>query len=486
MKKKSLIWWLKKILFVIPFLILGLLLENYFSFSGNFSLNYDFDSPSPFISNFTPLGRAGDPQKNLTTGETYQQVMGEPVYLPVNVPLSYDSVDVTLEYKNPNQSLLKFGLVASENPWSVNLKPLENKVIDEAFLTWDKITNDDGVTLLQRQQTFSAVDDFLHNLPINQAVGAYQYDLAPVYQDNNYQPQNSVLTIDQVLRGGHEFAVYVKDEVLHAEFDLQDLNYETGADEVKIELFNPEGVVIDEKNLADDGIANDSKQISDPRTLIFDVPNLSAGAYHWKITADNDLIIKQIRTKQHQFVAQNHLFLFSTPTSPATLFFNGSNLTATTTHVAGLQELTVGDDLLNLTEVNTSVFWEGQNYRQQLLKITLPKSDVYLQTAGYFSFVADNFFDPDYLVQNIDENTADGVLDYIIFTDYQSPQTIRNLTTQTVHLDLAGVAGDRKNLLFILSAPGINRRLYSVQVNQVWLDFHRAPLLTRIFNRFKK
>ena len=153
---------LKITLFSIPLLIFFWLAWQYFSFSGNLSIEYDFQGESPFISEFRPRGRALDREKNLRTGEVYQKIVGDPVYMDVTVPRSFDSVDVTVEYNNPDQPFVELGIIANTNPWNVQLFPFESKVIDEAIATWHRIDDTERhLSLLQRNQQFDSVTSFV-------------------------------------------------------------------------------------------------------------------------------------------------------------------------------------------------------------------------------------------------------------------------------------------------------------------------------------
>jgi len=72
-----------------------------------------------------------------------------------------------------------------------------------------------------------------------------------------------------------------------------------------------------------------------------------------------------------------------------------------------------------------------------------------------------------------------------LFHDYTPPVLDKNTYTQTTTLELDGVAGDRKELSFVLSAPGIDREQYEIAVNKISFQFEREPLWKRIQQRFQ-
>lgn len=488
---------LKIVLAIIPLLIFLWLAGRYFSIGGNLHIEYDFGSISPFIGEWEPRGRALDREKNLRTGETYQQIVGDPVYLPVTVPRSYNSVDVTVEYQNPNQGLLELGIVTNEDPWNIRLLPFENKVIDEAIRTWDTTTQENGVTLIQKEKQFDSVADFEQHMPTDKGVGVYQYEPAVHYVDANYAAQEGTIDVKPYLRGRHEFVTYIKEEPLHIEMDFSDTNKLYNDDPVRVEVKNADGTVVYDDALAGDGEINPTLQTNALGTITIDIPDLPEGVYSINIPVGDDIVMTGLRTTQHKFVAKNRLFSVRNEAyakafpqmkvDATTLLTNADALLMRTEDTSGLQTVRVGDDSVHIDTIFEPVEWVSPHAAQQLTQMVLPRNDIIVEGEGYFAFTKESFFDPDYFVQQITQHTDINSLDYIVFKNYTSPvETQRSSLTQTIHVDFEGVAGDRKNLLFILSAPGIDHEKNTVQMNTIQFDFHREPLYRRVLNRFHK
>lgn len=484
----------KGIIFVIPIAVSIWMATQYFAVSGNLSIGTNFSNESPFISEWYPQNRAGDREKNLRTGDTYQQLVGEPDYIDVTVPRSYDSVDITVDYNNDEQPLVEFGLITNPDPWSVNLQPFESSVIDEALRTWDRIDTS-GVTLLQRTKQFNSLDEFRNSMPADKGVGTYRYDLYPAFIDLTYIPSDASLDMDWYFRGAHEFVAYVKNETLHATFDFVDMNREFNADPIKIEVYD-KGQLIDEKLLSDDGDVTASGVKTAMRSLTVDIPGLAEGAYTMKVVVDNDMVITHIHSDQEKFIAHNQVYIINNeefqgqfpeiPLTASTIYTNATEFITKTDHNTGVQTMTIDHEPLDISTVHEFASWQAESIEPNtniVRTIMMPKNDLLFITHGYIAFSADSFFDPDYFIQSIDENTALNELDNIVFQNYHSPLVLRRDKTQTVHLDLAGIAGNRKNLTFILSAPGLDRERYTMQINHIQFDFHREPLLTRIRKR---
>ncbi|MBI2410435.1 MAG: hypothetical protein HYV32_00870 [Candidatus Kerfeldbacteria bacterium] len=485
----------KGIIFFIPIVISVWMAVQYFAVSGNLSIGTNFSSASPFISEWYPQNRAGDREQNLRTGDTYQQLVGEPDYIDVAVPRSYDSVDVTVDYNNDEQPLIEFGLITNPEPWSVNLQAFESTVIDEALKTWDRIDTD-GVTLLQRTKQFNSLDEFRNAMPSDKGVGTYRYQLYPTFIDPTYTPSDASLDIDRYFRGAHEFVAYVKNETLHITFDFADMNREFNADPVKIEVYD-KGQLIDEKLLSDDGDVTASGVNTAVRSLTVDIPNLAEGAYTLKVVVDNDMVTTHIHSDQEKFVAHNQVYIINNEEyripfpemnlDGTTVATNATEFIAKTDHNTGVQTMTIDDEPLDINTVHEFASWQAENATANtntVRTVVMPKNDLLFITHGYMAFTQDSFFDPDYLIQSVDEMSTLDQLDHIVFQDYHSPEVLRRDKTQTVHLDLAGVAGDRKKLTFILSAPGLDRERYMIQINHIQFDFQREPLWQRLRQRF--
>lgn len=487
---------IKGFIFLLPFFVLFWLGVQYFSLFGELSIEYDFKGESPFISELRPHGRVLDREKNLRTGEAYQKIVGEPAYIDVTVPRSFNTVDVIVEYTNLDQPFVEFGLVKNTEPWTVQLLPFEGKVIDEALGIWERIEDNNGLVLLQQEKQFDSIQSFIAGFPTDQGIGTYGYDLLTEFYDEAYAPQDGTLVVDRLLRGPHHFLAYAKEETVHVEFDFKDINYEFNDDPVAVEVYHQDSLILEE-TVQSDNISIASGALSDLGTLIIDIPNAEEGLYQFKVNVNNDIVISQIRSEQHQFIVNKNLFIINNEeysktfadinTEPTTLYFKGDSLSAKSDHPLGIQAIQIAEDTVNIDTVHRPFDWSNivAEAEQHVLPLTLPLNDVNLIAKGFYSFTEESFFDPDYLVQTIDAETKIDDLDFILYNGYIPPVEERRFNTQYVHFDLDGVAGDRKFLTFIVSAPGIDRNAYSMAFDRIQFDFHREPLYTRVLQRLK-
>ncbi len=481
---------------IIPFIFFGWLAVQYFSFFGTLRISYDFSQESPYVQEFTPRGRALDREENLRTGESYQRVIGEPAYMKVAVPRSFDSVDVTIEYQNPDQPIVEFGVVTSTEPWNTQLQPFHSSVINEAVSEkWDLLESD-GVTLLQREKQFDSVDSFIESFPRDVGIGTYGYNLTRQYYDPEYVPKSGGVVVDRFLRGRHEFWTYAANENLRAEFDFVDINRSFDEDPILLQVYQGD-MLVHEELLPDDGITEATGVSSETRTLSVDLPDVEGSLYRYVLSVNDDIVVTQIRTDQDRFIAKGSVYLVNNEEYAAQfpdlsvdetrLTMQATTVFARTDHPAGLQVPTVNGDPMHIDTVSRPYYWTVPEADQsEIAEVIVPKNDLYLQSNGYFAFSPESFFDPDYGIQKIDETVLLDELDYILYSDYVPPEEGRlNLTQQTT-IDLQGVFGDRKELTFVLSAPGIDRAGNELKIFSVDFEFHRAPLYQRIIDRLRK
>ncbi len=486
---------LKATIFLVPIVIMGWLTAEYLAIFGTLSITYDFSGESPQVREFTPRGRALDRERNLRTGEAYQRIVGEPVYMNVAVPRSFEDVAVTVDYQNNEQSYVEFGLVTSEEPLAVRLAPFDIGVINQAIADGWFIQEKDGVTLLQRDKQFESIEDFVDSVPEDVGVGVYRHQLAYQYIDSSYVPSPEKQVIDRVLRGKHEFWTYAAGETLHVEFDLTDINREFNEDPITVRVYRRD-LLVYEQQLDDDGEATGSSEATDRGTVIVDIPNAEAGLYRVLVEVNDDILIRQIRTDQERFVARNNVYLansaeydFALPdidVRPTTLTVQASSIMMQTDHVGGLQVPTIAGEPLHIEQPHRPYWWVSADDQQPIYReIVVPKNDLMFRTNGLIAFSEASFFDADYGVEKITENTSLEQLDYLVYEEYTPPVKERSGFKQVVEMPLDGVAGDRKELKFILSAPGIDRSGGELKIREVRFDFTREPLLERLLTRFR-
>ena len=457
----------KIILILLSIGVSGAILWQYFAISGAWEVSYDFSHEPDLITELNPLGRVSERQENMKTGDTFQIISGEPVYFTVSAPRSFDSAEVTLTYNNPSQKIIELGLRKSAD-WIFDLKPLENKFIDDT--NWYRLAKDDLI-LLQKQKDYTSIDDFTANLPKDKKIAFYNYIPRYNFSLDNYIANDQTLEINQSLRGRQEFYTYLgKNEDMDFSFSWDDGNKDT-ADSVMVKVYKVDTEIFD------DG----SKQPEDKKVFLTD---LGGGLYKIILEATDDAVFSQIKTQQQYLVLKNKIYLASTNT--ADIYTNSDIILFYANNLNSIQDVDINNQAFGINKIETFLKWkDADNELGNIKKIQIKNADLLMQGYGYFSFTPESFFDPDYNFDNINTDTNIELYDYLLASNYNTPVQQSRWKTATQEFDLTGVPGDRKELEFTISAPGISEIKDNITIKEINVKFKREPLtLKNIWHKF--
>jgi hypothetical protein len=429
--------------------------------SGNITYFHDFGKDSYFIRKLTPAERV-EPIANES-----QKIIGDPVYFSLRTPRRFNQAKLTLEYRRSKCGdalpcfstdilIIEAGLLVDKTVWRYDLKPIENKIIDQLALAWDVIK--EGSTLLiQRPQAgtttekkYNSIKEFLDNLPPREEIALYNYEIKEDYNIADYSTSSGQMTIAYSLRGPYQFYTYLKDEDLAVNFSLVDLNLNKDSDPVSVLLYyNNE--LIDTKQLADDGITNDGGRESDVRVFKFTQSNLPEGVYKVELKANDDIITKELTTRQQKLAFINKLWLFEGKGKDFALFTDSSELHAVTANPDSLQTIQTDDQELEIQET----------YKQYDLiiagtstEIKLSKDDIILSGDGVFSFNRNNLINPSFKKVNSALNLVDKGINYVV-AEYKTPSKQNNWLVSSASYDLTRGYRENGQYSFIISIPGL-------------------------------
>lgn len=479
---------LKGIIVSIPVVVFAVFAYRYFAVSGEWTVSYNFANPDhAIVEPFAPGGRAKDPEKNMVTGRTYQRIVGDPVYMNVTVPRSFEKVDVTVNYSNPDKQFAQFGVILSEDPYAVRLAPFEIPVIDQAQTDWHVLRGEGeyaGVTVLQREEQFATAADFFAQLPLDSAIGTYQYALTPEYTEDNYSAlRGNAFVMSHALRGSHTFATYIEHETLNLTFTLHS---DEGIAMAKTDL-----VITDVygNRIYDQSTTGVEPDEEGAYTLEAHISDLATGVYYAHIQSADTVRIDQIETMQRKFVLKDTVVLDDENQlqAPLALYSSTEDVRMVTSTLDGLQQVRImsgsEETMVDIDEVHAPYTWLDESVSNSIRSFSIEEDNLRLWTRGYFAFSEDAFFDPDYGIRRITEFTQIEDLDFIVYQAYTSPQHKRLESTQTVELPFEGMVGDRKELQFVLSLPGIDQTDAELTIHDVTLHFTRPGLFERIWNK---
>jgi len=456
--------------------------------TGKISYVYDFDKNSRFISKLTPDTRV-KPIKNKK-----QEIIGAPVYFNLNTHRKFNKAKLSIkykynEYKSPI-SLIEAGILADNLLWRYNLKPVENKIIDELSYTWNVLQKDD-IVLLQRKKTYNSIDKFLNKLPKSSEIALYNHNLNQEYTIPGYAPSKKDKIIKYALRGQYQFYTYLKNEELYYKFIFQDLNENKEKDPINLNIYYGDKL-IDTRFLEDDGINNE--KIGTQRTLELKLANMPEGAYKIELRANDDILTKKIITKQSRISFLNKIRIANEDKSNINLYTDSKKIQALTTNPGKLQTIKIGEAELSLAET----------YKQYSLKtvnglnnITLAHDDIILSGDGVFSFDKNSIINTSF--QKVDENLdvdTHGV-NYIL-AKYNIPREENGWKIATINFELNKAYLEKGNFLqgflgggkynFLISVPELSAEDEiedSIEINEIRIDLegiNTMDLIGKVFN----
>jgi len=411
---------------------------------GKISYVYDFKKDSKFIYNLTPGERVQ------TEDGLSNKIVGDPVYFSLRTPRGFDMAKLTLTYQNlSDQPIIEAGVLADKTVWRYDLKPMDNKIMDQLMTVWPVIYGINGVMLIQREEKYQTVDDFLKNLPDPTQIATYNYNLKTKFSLPNYKAGGQENKIDYPLRGAYQFYTYIKDEALDYRFAFTDLNHNTDGDPIEVNLYYDGGLIASQHQDdnfpgGDSGIAVDRWQIA------LNEPNLPEGVYRVEVHVNDDIVTDQIITKQSKLAFINKIWVAGNAEN-INLVTDSQAVTAQTQNPASLQTVKIGDKDLHLAETYKQY---GVTSDKNITDIDLAKADVVLAGDGVFSFDQDELIDPAFKKVDQNFNLKQTRINYII-ANYQPPQWQNQWQVSQAQFDLTKAYTEFGKYTFLISVPGL-------------------------------
>ncbi len=450
---KKYISYIRIFLLLILIVVLFLLFWQKIIPSGEITYANDYTKNSFFISDFSPNER-------YENKEGTRLLKANPVYFNLQTPRDFDKAELSIEYKNVNSNkedlkknrVIEIGVLVDKKIWRYQLKPVENKTIDQLLLVWDVI-NENDVTFLQRKKKYNSISSFMETNPNRSEYAVYNYKVEDDFILNNYSTTSKEIVINVNLRGPFQFYTYLKDEELSFDFEVSDINKNLDEDALDIHLYYQDQLIVT-RHLKDDGVKNDTGEVREVRTINLYEKNLPNGAYKIEIRANDDIITKVIKTKQNKISFINNLWLYKTDRQNLKLYTDSKIIHAKTTHPNSLQTINIGADKLNINKTYkqfTTDIKKASNTKFSL--IDLKKDGVILAGDGVFSFSEDSLFS--LRINKIDSNVnINNGINYVL-TKYKQPITHNDWKTAKVNFDLKEAYREDKKYSFLISAPNL-------------------------------
>ena len=460
---------LHAVIIAVPFVIAFVLVLHRMAPSGTYTVDVGALERSPYVNRILPEERAP------ADGDAVR-IVEDPTYFTANIPPGgYDSVDVTVDFDESDQTLLELGALTDVYANSYDLRPLMNAAIDDSNWT---VLRDKNRMLLDRSSMYASIASFMSNPPNRTVIATYHDEMDAPYRDDAYRSLGSTQSIDVSLRGYHSFATYVKNETLDVTLNYMDMNRTEGADDGAVRVWNEAHEVVAETRIADDGVTSDGQSNSGVATNVrVTIPNLSEGVYTIELSGTSDIFWRRIVTPQRYVTFINQVYIADDVgyrAARATSFVTtAKHLTIETFHADSPQAVVVGSTTIALPQSHEKV--QKDVVDAGVVNASTPTGDVRITGAGLFAFSAASFFNPYPTRMTAYTNLDQEGIDYVL-AEYEPPTHIDGDTLRaTTNFDIAKIRQSDGTIKFTLSAPGI-ADTDGIIVRRIRMDFHKPGM----------
>jgi len=419
--------------------------------SGKISYSYDFSKDNSFISRLGPITRVEG--VNLDS----QKIIADPVYFNLHTPRKFNKAKLGIYYKTDNtpRPIMEAGVMVDKTIWRYDLKPVNNKIINELCKSWYK-KYENGLLFCQKEDYFFSINEFLTSTTTSaDQIALYNYKLDRDYVLKDYASSSEEKINDVALQSAYQFYTYIKNETMNFSFSFVDINENKDPDPIDINLYYNDSL-IDTRHLDDDGNTDDNHEQSKTRVLNLKVPNLPEGVYKIELRVNNDITTTNIKTRQKIISFINKINLAKSSNKNLVIYTDSQRLEATTIYPDKFQTIKIGNTELDLNKSykQFSVVLEASIASSGLSKIILAQDGLTISGNGVFSFPENNLLNPKF--KKVDENLdlSAGSLRYIL-AKYENPRVLNGWNYSEVDIDLDNAYRENKSYSFIISIPGL-------------------------------
>lgn len=454
------------LIIAIPLAAFAWLLNQEIVPSGVFVVRHAVGEASPFIDELLPDARVDE----------HGVITDDPVFFFVHPHRHFDQVEAEVWFKNDSVPIVEIGALGNVEAQSYDLHPLQNLIVDN--LGWFRLEKD-GLVLLQREQTYRGIDEFLADPPAVSEVATYQTSLTEPYVLPGYAPSSVSRVVDVSLRGFHEFKTYVKNETLSFDFAYMDMNRDDGADAITVVVTNADGVPVADARASDDGDIEDDARATGLRNVTVSAAGLPEGVYKVAMQGSRDIFWRTITTTQQKVTFLNNVFLgdevgYQAEPRRVTFWTEAKHLSFATRHVEGLQTVVAGASSYALVVDEPYKRFALDVADEGVTFVSAERGDLEVTTDGHVAFSPDMYFNPDpvRLTYNTDLDRL-GV-NYVL-AEYVSPERVGEWYVARATFDTSALVLDEGAWKFVISTPGIKDLGASLTVGRIDMIWTREP-----------
>ena len=412
------------------------------------------------------------------TNVTYRELNSSLIYLQINDPSINDRsrVRIAIRFKDefPLGYNFKIGC-RNSTEWSYDWRTVYNPLhsqVDSAFLEIGN--NTEYVIYSTRNVNFTNinVNEFFHDPPENSVIATEGEMGINVFPDSVNSEKDNVF-VNRTLRGDHIFYTFVDGGPFKLSLKKQDLNLYNGEDELKIMLYDQNGIVIANSSIPDDGDATNSSAKGASQTINISLPEIEEGTYKIVLESADDLTIRDINVTSGNLVVKDTVFSVS-PCILYTRHLEGGYLDLITHYRSGLQDVKIRDTTVPIKEKNikTRVLIQPSN---KTYDITCPAGNLKVFSSAFFSFTEGSYFEPIrckvILLNNDPDQIKNEKVDYIVIKNLDNERDADGwvIANATWNLDELYLVENTLNI--VLNAEHLANRKEMIPVDWVEISF---------------
>ncbi len=436
-----------------------------------------------FIYNFKPGERMD------ITDPSLLKMIGDPLYFSLSTPRAFSTAKVTITYQDSLASstpIIELGVLKDPVTGSYELKPVENKIIDQIASLWLKVpaleNNNSQILLLQKNDSYPNLESFLEDLNSRNlrdcpngpesCLAIYNYNFV-----SNYQPNEpvaiSIYTFDHPVRGAHQLYLYLPAGQHVLSLSAVDLNLDTEPDPIIVKLSQ------DGREVASHTLLDDREELNGivSHQLNIEVPVFSQGnLFKLDLRASDDIVISSLTFPTDRFVFINRIWPVSGKEN-FQVFTDASHLQIKTFNPASLGTISYGG---NEHEIDQTYKQINLFSDQAVSEIIIPQDDIIIETNGVFSLTKQGIFNP--TIPKIDRFFKLSSEVKYVLANYQRPSNYDNVKQSSAELTLADADRQDGKYTFLISVPGLGADTPDsfLEINKITVELRGVNIWQKI------
>lgn len=406
----------------------------------------------------------------------------------VKVPkINFDHADVSVKFRDLNdQPELFLGVLQNNEEYLEEGLKVSNPLLDNLDPTIWKKTQENNLLLWQpyladsKNAKYKSINDFLNNLPENNEIVTYNYNLKlnPQFIKNN---NNSGNIIDnQIKRGNYTFYIYYPQKSDNQlKFIIQDINADTRkSSDFKVSISDLDDNIINSQTYKDEIKSSMPDNVEVEKNIVFQTADLSEGVYKIVIDTSDNVLTKQLSVNSNWLAYSGERLYINEQNASSELFMaDGSFVNFKLMDKDAKQSITIGKETFDLDGTKKNYYI---NYLQADLenpiKITIPNGGVAIESDGFFYSNQDARFFPfrnikrlEDIAQNNDDLNLYNIYgqNLYIIAQYDEPISKDDWLNAKINLDLQDVDASKGIMTFRFNAPNLTKEQKQIYLGDI-------------------